>query len=154
MNTLIFDIVYDARNITAPLYLGIKDVMERYCSNKNELPANVMEVLVYTQVKSTLADICSVYDNNRANFITMVSRMVTYPDVVDVYDLTNSYPQLPDFSTMQGKRMVAELIFLYTVAAELLWSMMSIELSQLRIQTIEPALVDATTLVLKVYHNV
>ena len=84
----------------------------------------------------------------------MVSRMVTYPDVVDVYDLTNSYPQLPDFSTMQGKRMVAELIFLYTVAAELLWSMMSVELSQLRIQTIEPALVDATTLVLKVYHNV
>ncbi len=128
--------------------------MERYCSNKNELPTNVMEVLVYNQVKSTLADICSVYDNNKSNFITMVSRMVIYPDVVDVYDLTNSYPQLPDFSTMQGKRMVAELIFLYTVAAELLWSMMSVELSQLRIQTIEPALVDATTLVLKVYHNV
>ena len=154
MNTKIFDIVYDARSITAPLYLGIKDVMDRYCSNKAELLPNVIELLVYTQVKSTLADICSVYCQDKQRFISMVSRMVTYPDVVEIYDLTNQYPRLPDFSTMQGKRMVAELIFLYTVAADLLWSMMSIELSHLRIQTIEPALVDATTLVLKVYHNV
>lgn len=154
MTTNIIDIVYDARNITAPLYLGIKDVMDRYCSNKDQLSANILELLVYNQVKSTLADICSVYDRNKQSFISMVSRMVTYPDVVEIYELTNEYPQLPDFSTMQGKRMVAELIFLYTVAADLLWSMMSIELSDLCIQTIEPALVDATTLVLKVYHNV
>lgn len=154
MTTNIFDIVYDARNITAPLYLGIKDVMDRYCSNKDQLSANILEILVYNQVKSTLADICSVYCQNKQEFIAMVSRMITYPDVVEIYELTGQYPQLPDYSTMQGKRMVAELIFLYTVAADLLWSLMNIELSQLNIQTIEPALIDATTLVLKVYHNV
>ena len=154
MATFVFNIVYDARSITAPLYLGIKDVMDRYCSNKDKLSPNIIELLTYNQIKDTLADICSVYHKDRQEFISMVSRMVCYPDVVAIYELTNEYPQLPDFSTMQGKRMVAELIFLYTVAADLLWALLSIELNNLKIVTIEPALVDATTLVLKVYHNV
>lgn len=154
MRTVNFNIVYDARSITAPLYSGIKDVMDRYCSNKDQLPSNILDLLIYNQIKSMLADVCSVYSKDRQEFISMVSRMVTYPDVVEIHELTGYYPHLPDFSTMQGKRMVAELIFLYTVAADLLWRMLSIDLSDLKIITIEPAMVDSVTLVLKVIHHV
>ena len=154
MRTVNFNIVYDARSITAPLYLGIKDVMDRYCSNKDQLPSNILDLLIYNQIKSMLADVCTVYSKDRQEFISMVSRMVTYPDVVEIHELTGHYPHLPDFSTMQGKRMVAELIFLYTVAADLLWRMLSIDLSDLKIITIEPAMVDSVTLVLKVIHHV
>lgn len=153
MKTANFNIVYDVRSITGPLYLGIGDVMRRYCSNKDQLPNEIMETLIYMQIKSTLADICSVYDVDRDEYLIMVNRMVCYPDVVQIHELTGYYPKLPDFSTIQGKKMVAELIFLYTVAADLLWSMLSIDLSILNIITIEPALVDSITLVLKVIYH-